>query len=70
MCCEPHAYTQGHTVDKDIIKSCRSSVYVPVKVVLVIGGGLHMGDLLSWGKQRATQNSRLLTLKITVSKET
>ena len=26
------------------------AVDIPVKVVLVMGGGLHMGDLLSWGE--------------------
>lgn len=43
---------QTHTHTEDT--SHYVAVYIPVKVVLVMGGGLHMGDLLSWGKQTHT----------------
>lgn len=48
---------------KQLYRQLRStSVYIPVKVVLVMGGGLHIGDLLLLREQ--TQAIRRFPLKL------
>lgn len=47
---------------KQLYKQLRTSVYIPVKVVLVMGGGLHIGDLLLLREQTQAIRRFPLTL--------
>lgn len=48
-----HTHTNAQTHIED---TSDHAVHIPVKVVLVMGGGLHMGDLLSWGNKHTLRH--------------